>query len=184
MRYAKDHAAETRERIVETAGRLFRERGIDAVGVAELMKAAELTHGGFYAHFASKEALAEEACARALEATTARFEEVAGEKGLDAWIEGYLSPRHRREPAAGCPMAALGTEAGRRGARFRAAFSAGIEKFFAALAARLPGTVAARRRRAIATFASLLGALVLARAADDRLGAEILDTVRKDVLGR
>lgn len=191
MKVSKAKAAEHRARIVTEASRLFRARGFDGVGVAEIMQAAGLTHGGFYGHFASKDALAAEACAQAFAETAAFLPEGEGDvSDLLAYLDGYLSARHRDRPATGCAMAAYGTEVPRQEAPLRAAFADGVEGFAAAIEARLPGGAskpakAARRARALAILSAMIGGLTLARAtakADPALSAEILAGVRGELV--
>src|SRR6266704_6716657 len=129
MRVSRIEAAQNRERIIEVAARLFRERGFDGIGVADLMKSAGLTHGGFYGHFASKEDLMAQACARALEGSLEVLHQVAehgGRNALSAIASAYLSPAHRDRPGEGCALAALGAEAVRHGAPVRGAFTHGL----------------------------------------------------------
>ena len=129
MRVSRAEAAQNRERIIEVAAKLFRERGFDGIGVADLMKSAGLTHGGFYGHFASKEDLMAQACARALEGSLATLQQAAergGENALSAVASAYLSPAHRDRPGEGCVLAALGAEAARHGSPVRSAFTQGV----------------------------------------------------------
>src|SRR5262245_24790993 len=109
MKVTREQAAENRERIVNTAARLFRERGFDGVGVADIMKGAGLTHGGFYGHFASKDDLAAEACARALEKSAMKWSAILDTDAnpLDTIVASYLSEAHRDRPGSGCAIAAL-----------------------------------------------------------------------------
>src|SRR5690242_4976133 len=127
MRVTREQAAENHDRIVETAARLFRERGFEGVGVAELMQAAGLTHGGFYGHFESKEDLMERACERALEGSTERWRRRAdgarGPAALRALARGYLTERHRDDPGNGCLLASLGPDAARHGPGVRRAIT-------------------------------------------------------------
>jgi TetR/AcrR family transcriptional repressor of nem operon len=171
MKVTKIQAADNRARVVEAASRLFRERGFDAVGVDALMQEAGLTHGGFYRSFTSKEALAAEACAAAMQNAVGRWSRIfaeAGSGGLAVMVQRYLSPRHRDTPGEGCAIAALASEAGRREGPLRHAFSKGLQEAIERLATMLPGrSAAARREKAIATYAGLVGTLVLARAAED-----------------
>src|SRR3954452_12979212 len=107
MKVSREQAAENRERIVESAARLFRERGFDGIGVADLMKAAGLTHGGFYGHFASKEDLMAQACARGLDASQdamGKAIERDGANALSVIASAYLSPTHRDHPGEGCVL--------------------------------------------------------------------------------
>ncbi|HUD43871.1 MAG TPA: TetR/AcrR family transcriptional regulator [Dokdonella sp.] len=179
MRVSREQAALNRERIIEQAAVLFREHGIDGIGVADLMKSAGLTHGGFYGHFASKDDLAVCACEHALAQSQARWSRLlaeAGDDALPALIASYVSPRHRDRPGGGCALAALGGEAHRHAPALRQAFERGLRALADLLARALPGRSAqARRRRALATLAGMVGAIVLARAVEDRaLSDEIL----------
>ena len=176
MRISKAQAAANHDRVVEVASELFRERGFDGVGVSELMKAAGFTHGGFYNHFDSKEALTVEAVAHAFRASAKAG---AGERDLRTVLTDYLSPAHRRALGRGCPAAALGCDAGRQPDSIKAAFADGAEGMIAGLARmRSPETdgAAAARARDINLLAKMVGALILARAApaDSPLGDEIL----------
>src|SRR5712671_5104880 len=111
MKVTREQAAANRERILDAAAKLFRERGLDGIGVADLMKDAGLTHGGFYGHFGSKEELQAEACVLALTRQSDRWRgllEREGGRALEAMLEGYLSKRHRDNPGAGCALATLG----------------------------------------------------------------------------
>ena len=182
MKVSRAEAAQNRERIIEVAARLFRERGFGGIGVAELMKIAGLTHGGFYGHFASKEDLMAQACARALEGSLDAWHQVAergGGNALSAVASAYLSPAHRDRPGEGCALAALGAEAARHGSPVRGAFTQGVRSLVDRLTRLLPGkSKRAKRERALAIFASMVGALVLARAVDDaELSEEVLQSV-------
>lgn len=184
MRVTREEAARNRERIIDAAARLFRERGFDGIGVADLMKDVGLTHGGFYGHFASKDDLEAQACTRALARSLGLWKkraEAAPDDPVAAITNAYLTTRHRDDPGAGCLLAALGPDVARRGPGVRRAATDYLNSAFELLTKLVPGrSKAARRRRAIGTFASLVGALVLARAVnDDALSREILDTVRE-----
>lgn len=182
MKVSKEQMAENRERILDVAAQLFREKGFDGIGVADLMKSAGLTHGGFYGHFASKDELMAEASARALQrlqaawAAMAREASAQGQEPLAVIEAAYLSPRHRDAPGQGCLLAALGSDAARQGPAVRRAVTEGVRAQVEGLASLVPGrTKAARRQRALADYASLVGAMVLARAVDDEdLSNEIL----------
>src|SRR3954467_1835598 len=118
MKESREQAAQNRERIVEAAARLFRERGFDGIGVADLMNEAGLTHGGFYGHFSSKDDLIAEASARALGSSLAQFSELARRRAADplaAIATAYLSKGHRDNPGEGCVLAALGADVSRQG---------------------------------------------------------------------
>ncbi len=168
MRFEKGHKQATRERIIAIAAARFRRDGVAATGIAPIMEEAGLTHGGFYAHFESKEALVREALDAALAQTRAR-QERAGAAGLGGRIAHYLSPAHRDAPAQGCAVAALTAEIARHPEPTRALLTARLEEIFARYESQLPASVpqAERPGRAIAVFALLLGALQLARAASD-----------------
>jgi TetR/AcrR family transcriptional repressor of nem operon len=180
MKVSKEQAALNRERILEAAAQLFRERGFDGIGVADLMKEAGLTHGGFYGHFSSKEELIAEASARALTGTlellSKEAESAAGDP-LAAVANTYLSGKHRDNPGAGCLLAALGPDVSRGGRAVRGAVTDYVRSAIDLLIALVPGkSKAARRQKAISTYATLVGAMVMARAVDDRaLSQEILD---------
>jgi TetR/AcrR family transcriptional repressor of nem operon len=182
MRVSRAEAAQNRKRIIEVAARLFRERGFDGIGVAELMKSAGLTHGGFYGQFASKEDLMAQACTRALERSLDAFHqgvERGGGNALSAVASAYLSPAHRDRPGEGCALAALGAEAARCGAPVRGAFTQGLLPLVDVLTQLVPGkSKRAKRAQALAIFASMVGALVLARVVDDpKLSEEVLQSV-------
>jgi TetR/AcrR family transcriptional repressor of nem operon len=180
VKVTREQAAASRERILDAAAKLFRERGLDGVGVADIMKSAGLTHGGFYGHFASKDDLMAEACRRALDASIGKWERLAGEGGCDALstiANSYLSTRHRDNPASGCTVAALAGEVPRQCKDVRRALAAGIEAQIEILARVTPGrTRKDKRSKALASYAAMVGAMVLARAVEDpRLSREILD---------
>jgi TetR/AcrR family transcriptional regulator, transcriptional repressor for nem operon len=186
MRVSREQAALNRERILEAAAQLFRERGFDGIGVADLMKEAGLTHGGFYGHFSSKEDLIAEASARALTSTfalLAQQAERASTDPLSAVAGTYLSTKHRDDPGTGCLLAALGPDVSRQGHAVRQTATAYVRSTVDLLMTMVPGkSKAARRQKAIGTFATLVGAMVMARAVNDRaLSQEILDAGRASV---
>ena len=182
MKVSRIQEAENHERILEVATRLFRERGIDGIGVADLMKAAGLTHGGFYGHFKSKEDLVAQACARAVlrmrQNWTNVIEQTAGDP-VEALAATYLTPKHRDATGRGCPMAAIGSEIARQGPQVRRAFTGELRPFLDYLSRSIHGNSnLARRQKALATYASLVGALIVSRAVDDPdLSNEILSAV-------
>ena len=188
MKVSREQVALNRERIVETAARLFREKGYDGIGVADLMKGAGLTHGGFYGHFESKEALLAEACGKALEGSVERWQRVADKSpdtALEKIAKGYLSAEHRDHPGAGCPVTALGADVSRLGPAARKALTDGSRGQMEILARLMPGRDAAdSRRKALATYAAMVGALVLARAVDDQaLSEEVMAAVAASIKG-
>ncbi len=170
MRYSKDHKAETHERIVKNASVRLRERGAAGLGVAELMKDAGLTHGGFYAHFPSRDALISEAFAHAMQQTTGRWRKRAEQapegKRLASIVNGYLSTEHRDDAGNGCALPSLGVEASRANQKIRKAFANKLEEMVEVVAEQfkdLPPKAA--RREAIAVISTMMGAIVLARTA-------------------
>ncbi|SDM42499.1 transcriptional regulator, TetR family [Streptomyces sp. cf386] len=184
MRVTKAQAEQNRAHIVATAARLFRERGYDGVGVAELMAAAGFTHGGFYKHFRSKADLMAEASASGLAQTAARTE------GLDPaeFVERYVSREHRDGRSDGCTIAALSGDAARQSADIKTEFAAGIENLLTALQdpSDTPGDADQRvdRTTLIDMLAHSVGAVMLSRACPDGspLADEILDVCRKGIL--
>ncbi len=180
MKVTKAQAQENRAHIVETASRLFRERGYDGVGVAELMATAGFTHGGFYKHFRSKADLMAEAAASGLSRTAAK----TGGVNILEFVELYVSREHRDARSDGCTMAALCGDAARQPESIKAAFANGIEGFLAALnheGAALDGLA---RDRQIDILAHAIGAIVLSRACpdDSPLADEILEACRTAIL--
>jgi TetR/AcrR family transcriptional repressor of nem operon len=187
MRVTREKAAANRDRIVEAAGALFRANGFDGIGVADIMKAADLTHGGFYGHFASKDDLIGEASRRAMGRAAVNWERVvanAPDAPYVALLKHYLTPRHRDDPGQGCAFAALGGDVARSGKSVRRTFAEGLRPLIDILGKALPGlSRAVRRRKAVATMAAMVGALTLARAVgDEALSDEILDAVRHELL--
>jgi TetR/AcrR family transcriptional repressor of nem operon len=170
MRYGKHHKQATRERIVEVAGRRFKQDGIDGAGVAAVMSDAGLTNGAFYAHFASKEDLVANALADQLRAQRHSFDAQPSDRaGLEAIIRAYLSPEHRDQCADGCPSAALLDEIGRGPAATRQVFTEELLGIADDIAARLdPTDVEAARTDALTLFGMMIGTLQLARALTDR----------------
>lgn len=184
MRYSKDHKTETHERIVKNASVRLRERGAANLGVAELMKEAGLTHGGFYAHFPSRDALISEAFVHAMEQTAKRWRKRADEapegKELAAVVNGYLTAAHRDDIGNGCALPALGAEVSRANPKIRKAVAAKLEDMIDIVAGQMPGpTKKAARRDAIGALATMMGALLMARmAGTGDLSEEILDAGR------
>ncbi len=170
MRYSKDHKQATRQRIVEAAGRRFKQDGIDGAGVAAVMSDAGLTNGAFYAHFTSKEDLVANVLADQLRAQRQNVAaEPFGRAGLEAFIRSYLSPQHRDQCADGCPSAALLDEIARRPAATRQVFTDQLMGVIDDIASRLDPTDAeAARTDALTIFGMMIGTLQLARALTDR----------------
>src|ERR1700691_1434809 len=150
MRVSREKAAEHRERIIEAASSLFRAKGFGGIGVADIMKAADLTHGGFYGHFASKDDLVAQASRRTAARAAANWQRVVADapgQPYAALLRHYLTPRHRDEPGHGCAFAALGTDAGRSGKAVRDAFADGLESLIEILTKAVPGRSKTARRR-------------------------------------
>lgn len=191
VRYSKEHKEETRRRILEAAARAYREEGVSGVGIGELMQSIGLTHGGFYAHFDSKDALVAEAC-DSVRSTLAQSyfawaEEAGGAEGLRRVIRGYLSRQHRDDPGLGCLMPALAADASRAAPEVRASFTRSLRGLVAGVARLLRG---ARRApaaedgaipdEALVLVSGMVGAVLLARAADDpELSDRILLAARR-----
>jgi len=185
MRVTREQAAANRERIVAIASTLFRQHGFEGIGVADIMKAAGLTHGGFYGHFASKEALAAEACAHATRDAWASWMDGPPDGRLERIVRNYLTSRHRDNQANGCVFAALGSDVARQPRSVRRAFTERVRAKIDLLRSVVPGrSAAARRDKALATLSGLVGALILSRAVDDPvLSDEILEAAAA-TLGR
>ncbi len=193
MKVSKTQAAENRAGIVDAAARLYREKGLSGVGVAEITRDVGLTHGGLYRHFESKDALAREACLRAFEWTITPLDgmEPPAADAQDgaaahfrAMVHGYLSASHRDHPGEGCPAAALAADAARAGPEMSDIFVQGVERNIQRFMAVLDGDAAQKRSQTIATLSSMVGALVLARATaagNPALSEEILQTLREQL---
>ncbi|SDP38009.1 transcriptional regulator, TetR family [Rhodoferax sp. OV413] len=182
MKVSREQANENRERVLQVAAKLFRERGFDGVGLADIMKSAGLTHGGFYGQFASKEDLMAQASTRAFDGGVAWWNQLAADtpdQPLQAVTSRFLSTSHRDQPGKGCWVAALGSEVARQPPSVRHALTEGITAMAGLLMQWMPGrSKAAKREKAFAAYASMVGGLVLARAVDDAaLSEEILQAV-------
>ena len=172
MRYPAKETTAKHERILKEASRLFRERGFENVSVSDVMKAAGLTHGAFYAHFGSKQELQAAAVAYGIEVSLPRLERSKGKKGKGSYADWYLSRRHRDDPGHGCTMASLAQEVARASPEVKAAFERGFHEILSA--------IGGERRDAIFCAAAMIGGMVLARAVDDpRFSEEILRSVRQ-----
>jgi TetR/AcrR family transcriptional repressor of nem operon len=170
MRYPVEETAAKHERIVKEASRLFRERGFENVSVGEVMKAAGLTHGAFYAHFGSKEELQAAAVAYGQRVSLERVQR--GKKGKGSYADRYLSRWHRDNPGDGCTMAALAPEVARSAPELKVAFEQGLEDILSARSGD--------RNEAIFRAAAMIGGVILARAVQDPgLSDEILRSVRQ-----
>ena len=177
MRYEKGHKDATRKRIIDVASKRFRKEGLEAVGLAGLMADAGLTHGGFYAHFQSKEDLVREAVTDAFRQSNARFERAVrdDEDRFAAIVNSYLIPEHRDRPDLGCVAAALVSEIARHTEPTRQAFTSQLNSLIDLVEAQLPPGPPDRRKCATAIVALMMGSLQLARAETDvTRSAEIL----------
>ncbi|MET8897769.1 TetR/AcrR family transcriptional regulator [Streptomyces albogriseolus] len=200
-RITKEEKARNRQNIVEAAGRMFRAQGIDAVGIADLMKEAGLTHGGFYNHFASKDDLAAEVCNASFAASLGVLRQAVEEGDVPAGpplrrvVEDYLSAQHRDAPDGGCPSASLVVDAGRHTEAVQRSYAAGVEGYLAGFAGEFAReresgeggevTPEEARERAVLLLSRMVGAMVLARAVrqvEPELSDEILRTCRAHAL--
>lgn len=174
MRITENQAQKNRQRVVAKASRLFREGGFDGISVNDLMKAAGFTHGGFYNHFESKDALAGEALDYAFRQMDGVRERIPT---LDEFITSYLSEEARNAPGSTCPAAALAGEVARQSDDIKGVFAEGVERMIVSIANLLPKAPSARDE-AVDVVCRVLGALVLARAmpASSSLGRELLAT--------
>lgn len=185
MRYSPEHKQQTYDRIVERAARSFRKNGIDKVSISALMADAGLTHGGFYAHFKSKEDVLVAALERALSQTFSRLGTVADTPGgprerIGGILGEYLSVMHRDTPERGCALAALGAEAVRAEPRCREIIADAVESGAGLLGKSMPGEAKQNRSEALALLSMMVGAMMLARAtAGSPLSTEILAAARK-----
>jgi TetR/AcrR family transcriptional regulator, transcriptional repressor for nem operon len=180
MKVSRAQAEENRERILDNAAQLFRERGFDGIGLNDLMQAAGLTRGGFYGHFESKDDLAAQASRRALQANREQWKKQT-DRSLSAWVKAYLSDAHRDRIGEGCGLVALAGDAARGGPAVREAFAEGVENLAATLQAQMPGAdEGERREQALAMLSTLVGSLLLSRAVGDAgLSRELREAARK-----
>jgi TetR/AcrR family transcriptional repressor of nem operon len=190
MRYSKEHKQETHARIVRKASVRLREKGAHGIGVADLMKEAGLTHGGFYAHFDSREALLIEAFAYAMDRSMEYWRkstaETSPDKRLALIVDSYLNSAHRDDPGRGCAVPTLGAEIVRESPKARKAFAAKLEQMIDMIAEQLIDLPPkAARKQAAATLATMMGTLVLSRiAGNGEFSDEILAAGREAVLAR
>jgi len=190
MRYSKEHKQETHARIVKKASVRLREKGAHGIGVADLMKEAGLTHGGFYAHFDSREALVIEAFGYAMDRSTERWrkiaEETPPEKRLATIVETYLTQLHRDDPGHGCAVPTLGAEIARESPKTRRAFAAKLDQMIEMMADQIMDVPRkAARKQAMAALATMIGTLVLSRIAGaGEFSDDILSAGREAVVDR
>jgi TetR/AcrR family transcriptional repressor of nem operon len=190
MRYSREHKLETHARIVRKASVRLREKGAHGVGVADLMKEAGLTHGGFYAHFDSRDDLVIEAFTHAMDRSTERWRKLAQQTPRDkrfaTIVNAYLTSLHRDDPGRGCAIPALGAEIARESSRTRRVFAGRLDQMIDMVADQIPGLPRkAARKRATAAVATMMGTLVLARVAGSgEFSDEILGAGREALLGQ
>ncbi|MET0358094.1 MAG: helix-turn-helix domain-containing protein [Pararhizobium sp.] len=179
MKVSREQMAENRLRILDAASRLFREKGFEAVTVSEVMKAAGLTHGGFYGHFTSKDDLVAQALASTFRARAEDTQDIA------AYLDQYLTPRHRDNPGNGCPIAGLSAESRHQGEAARAAITQGLQTQIARMSRTPDGDTSPEMRRAvIGSWAAMVGAIILSRAiVDPDLSDEVLRETRAWIRG-
>jgi TetR/AcrR family transcriptional repressor of nem operon len=185
MRYMKGQKLHTRNRILEMASYGLLRKGADGMSVVDLMKLAGLTHGGFYAHFDSRDALVIEAFALAMDRTISRWLKVTERKPveIDAIVESYLSQYHRDNPARGCALPSLSADIARSSPEARRTFAKKLEEMIDVLARRLPRESAKEAGQvAIGVLATMMGSIVLSRAVGSKmLSDDILEAGRRAV---
>lgn len=190
MRYADSHKEETHKALLKVAAAHLREKGPDRLSVANVMKAAGLTHGGFYAHFKSKDALLNETLSEIFAKSKRRvqrlLEGLPPKHALATYIDFYVAPTHRDDPANGCPITALNSDMPRQSKRFRAAFEAGVKALAGFLAARMTDAgIADADKLAPSILAAMAGAVSLSRTISDRtLSDELLASTRAGIKAR
>jgi len=184
MRKSRKETAKTRERIVKKAAHAFMRDGIAESGLLNVMASAGLTQGGFYRHFASKDQLVSEAFEKSLDAVLCHLEEKGGDEALAEILDGYLSQKHRDNYGeAACPLAALGTELSRADRKTRAAASAGLDRFIAAIETKLSSSHKDAKARARAIAATMIGGVIISRiTTDEKLSNSILRDTKAFVL--
>ena len=187
MRVSRVQAEKNRLAVIDAAARLFRERGFNGIGLDEVMKAAGLTHGGFYKQFKSKDELTVEACDRALATSVEVWAQTVKSAGADpfaALIRSYLSTSHRDDGGEGCPLVALGADAARHSPTLRRSFEAGIKAHLDVLDRTMPAVSAtAARDASIAALSMMIGALLMSRVVEDKaLSRRILDAAARSLL--
>jgi AcrR family transcriptional regulator len=177
-RYAKEHKQVTRQRIIERAGRRFKQDGIDGSGISTLMSDAGLTNGAFYAHFTSKDDLVSHVIAQELHSQIERYDTLRpGREGLEDFVREYLSPAHRDNPGLGCPSAALLDEVGRCEGATKQAYTDGARAILDEMAARLaPEDPQSAYGKALGLYTMIVGTMQLSRAlSDPKFSDEVLE---------
>ena len=183
MKVTREQSAQNRAALIAAASKLFREQGIDGVGVADISREAGLTHGALYAQFSSKEELAAEALAHGMSQIAGKMRSRAGEDGtLEDYLRAYLQKSHRDRLTTGCPLAASGSEVARQDKAVSRSFTDGFKQMAGELELKLATGSASARERALAIAAAEIGALIVARGvakADPRLSEEVLNATRR-----
>jgi TetR/AcrR family transcriptional repressor of nem operon len=184
MRVNREQAARNRERVVDTSARLFRSRGLDGIGIADLMRSSGLTHGAFYGQFESKDALAAECVRTTLERSIKRWSRIVADhpdNPVAALATDYLSDRHLNGVETGCALTTLASDAARRGGAVAEAMAEGMEGLTDILERALPE---GGRARALAILSQMIGAMTMARSVNDpALATEILAAARRNITG-
>jgi TetR/AcrR family transcriptional regulator, transcriptional repressor for nem operon len=185
MGYSQANKAESHDRIVQLAATRFRENGLNGIGVADLMRDAGLTHGGFYRHFASRDELVAEAVERALQEGARAVDAVAStsKSHLTAVVNAYLSPAHCDQVGTSCAVTTLASDVARGNDRARAAYTRQVVRYLELFTKLIPGVgQRSRRKRAIAALSTLVGALSMARAVNNKkLSLEILKSAADEL---
>jgi len=195
MRYSQDHKDETRQRLLKIAGRALRTKGPDGVAVAEVMKEAGLTHGGFYAHFKNKDAMLVETLGGIFARSRGKFlaatEGLPPRAALASYIDFYVSPRHRDNAASGCPVTALNSDLPRQSKALRTAFDKGVKALVAGLTqlireARVEeGAEEGAAALAASVISAMAGAVAISRAVSDKvLSDQMLAAARESIKQR
>ena len=174
MRVSQEEKTRSHARIVASASRLFRERGLEGASVIDVMRDAGMTHGGFYRHFETKEMLVESAIAAAFADVARALGDGEPADAFAAYRSRYLSQEHRDNSGIGCPVATLGSEIARAPDQLKAGFGVGVRRIVATIAKSLKGSARARRMAAIREFSMLVGAMVIARGSDPETACEVL----------
>ncbi len=190
MRYSETHKAETRDRILKVASRALRENGPEKLAVAEVMEAAGLTHGGFYAHFKSKDALLAETLkhsfGRARDKALRAVEGMPPRHALAAYVDFYVSANHRDFPASGCPISALSSDLPRQSKKFRAVYDEGVKSLVGTISGWLAEAgYEEPEKLAASVLSAMVGAVSLSRSVADRqLSDELLESARTGIKAR
>ena len=190
MRYTESHREETHRKLLKLAAAALREKGPDRLGVADVMKAAGLTHGGFYAHFKSKDAFLSETLAEIFAQSQRRvgrmLEGLPPKHALATYIDFYVSTRHRDDPSSGCPITALNSDLPRQSRKFQSTFESGVNRLSDLLAKLIDDAqVADAKRIAPAILAAMAGAVALSRTiSDPQLSDDLLASTRENIKTR